>query len=137
MRRRMKNVVVAAAIAIAPAPIASANDCATAMDQRTMNECADQIYKKSDAELNALYKLIKQRLKDDTDTTKLLVAAQRAWVSFRDAECKFSTLAVSGGSVYPIIYSGCADRLTRKRIDDFKGYLMCEEGDLSCPVPAK
>ena len=137
MRRCMRNVVVAAAVAIAPAPIASANDCATAMDQRTMNECADKSYGKSDAELNALYKLIKQRLKDDTDTTKLLVAAQRAWVSFRNAECKFSTLAVSSGSVYPMIYSGCADRLTRRRIDDFKGYLMCEEGDLSCPFPAK
>ena len=137
MRRCMRNVVVAAAVAIAPAPIASANDCATAMDQRTMNECADKSYEKSDAELNALYKLIKQRLKDDTDTTKLLVAAQRAWVGFRNAECKFSTLALSGGSVYPVIYSGCVDRLTRKRIDDFKGYLMCEEGDLSCPVPAK
>ena len=135
MRRRMKNVVVAAAIAIASAPIASANDCATAMDQRTMNDCADKSYEKSDAELNALYKLIKQRLKNDTDTTKLLVAAQRAWVSFRDAECKFSTLTVSGGSVYPMIYSGCVYRLTRNRIDDFKGYLMCEEGNLSCPVP--
>ena len=54
MRRCMRNVVVAAAIAIAPAPIASANDCATAMDQRTMNECADKSYEKSNAELNAL-----------------------------------------------------------------------------------
>ena len=133
----MRRLFLLALVAMAPASIATADDCASAMDQSAMNECADKAYKKSDAELNALYKQIKQRLKDNADATKLLVAAQRAWVTFRDAECKFSTSAVSGGSVYPVIYSGCADRLTRKRIDDFKAYLMCEEGDLSCPVPAK
>jgi uncharacterized protein YecT (DUF1311 family) len=85
--------------------------------------------------LNVLYEQIKQRLKDDADTTKLLVAAQRAWVTFRDAECKFSTSGVSGGSAYPMVNAECANGLTRKRIDDFKTYLKCEEGDLSCPLP--
>jgi uncharacterized protein YecT (DUF1311 family) len=133
----MRRLFLLALVAIAPVPIAAADDCATAMSQRTMNECADKAYKKSDAELNALYKQIKQRLKDDADKTKLLVAAPLAWVTFRNAECKFSTSAVSGGSVYPVIFSGCAGRWTRKRIDDLKAYLMCVEGDLSCPVPAK
>ncbi len=123
--------------AMVSASIARADDCASAMDQRTMDECADKPYKKSDAELNVLYKQIEQRLEENTDTTKLLVAAQRAWLTFRDAECKFSTSGVSGGSVYPMIYAGCADGLTRKRVDAFKTYLKCEEGDLSCPVPAK
>ena len=51
-------------------------------------------YKKADAELNVLYRQITARLKDDKATTELLVAAQRAWVAFRDAECAFSA---SGG----------------------------------------
>jgi hypothetical protein len=29
------------------------------------------------------------------------------------------------------------DRLTGKRIGDFKNYLNCQEGALDCPVPAK
>jgi hypothetical protein len=31
----------------------------------------------------------------------------------------------------------CLDALTAKRVEDFKVYLKCEEGDLSCPVPAQ
>jgi uncharacterized protein YecT (DUF1311 family) len=120
---------------LAPASVARADDCANAMDQATMNECANKAYQKSDAQLNALYKQIRQRLKGDGDATKLFVAAQRAWVAFRDAACKFSTSGVSGGSIYPTVYAGCLDRLTKARVDDFKTYLACQEGDLSCPVP--
>ena len=93
--------------------------------------------KKADAELNALYRQITARLKDDQATTKLLVAAQRAWVAFRDAECDFSASGVSGGGALGMILAICLDRLTSKRIDDFKNYLKCQEGALDCPVPAK
>jgi len=133
----MRRLLFLVLVVMAPVSVARADDCTNAVDQRTMNECADKAYKKSDAELNALYKQIKQRLKGNVDGTKLLIAAQRAWVTFRDAECKFSTSAVSGGSVYPAIYAGCVDRLTKTRIDDLKAYLTCQEGDLSCPVPAE
>jgi len=136
MRRLLFLALVALMPAsLAPASAARADDCANAMDQATMNECANTAYQKSDAQLNALYKQIRQRLKGDGDATKLFVAAQRAWVSFRDAECKFSTSAVSGGSIYPTVYAGCLDRLTKARVDAFKTYLACQEGDLSCPVP--
>ena len=130
-------MVVMALASLAPTSIARADDCANAMDQATMNECANAAYQKSDAQLNALYKQIKQRLKGDGAATKLFVATQRAWVAFRDAECKFSSSAVSGGSIYPTVYAECLDRLTKARVDDFKTYLACQEGDLSCPVPAQ
>ena len=132
----MRRLFLLALIAMAPTPIARADDCANATDQRAMDECASEAYRKSDAELNALYKQIEQRLKSDTGTTKLLIAAQRAWVVFRDAECNFSTSRVSGGTIYPMIYTECADGLTQRRIEDLKRYLACEEGDMSCPVPA-
>ena len=132
----MRRLFLLALIAMAPTPIARADDCANATDQRAMDECAGEAYRKSDAELNALYKQIEQRLKSDTGTTKLLIAAQRAWVVFRDAECNFSTSRVSGGTIYPMIYTECADGLTQRRIEDLKRYLACEEGDMSCPVPA-
>lgn len=118
------------------APAAWAEDCANASDQATMNECADKAFKASDTELNALYKQIEARLKDDQDKTKLLVSAQKAWIAFRDAECDFSATGVAGGSVYPMIVLQCRDGLTQNRVKDFKNYLSCEEGDLSCPVPS-
>jgi uncharacterized protein YecT (DUF1311 family) len=113
-----------------------ADDCTNAQDQATMNQCADRAYRKQDAELNALYQQIKARLKDNADADKLLVAAQKAWIGFRDANCRFSASGVSGGSAYPMIYAACLADMTKARIKDFQANLKCEEGDLSCPVPA-
>ena len=77
------------------------------------------------------------RLKDDKATTELLVAAQRAWVAFCDAECAFSASGVSGGTAHGMILAICLDKLTGKRIDAFKDYLKCQEGALDCLIPAK
>lgn len=92
-------------------------------------------FKEVDAELNLLYKQIEARLADSPDIKKELVEAQRAWIAFRDAECRFGAAGVEGATAYPDIYAGCAEGLTRDRIEDFKTYLSCEEGDLSCPLP--
>lgn len=115
--------------------IVHAADCDNATDQSTMNQCAAQQNKAADKELNALYQQITNRLKSTPDSKKLLVGAQRSWVAFRDAECKFSSSGVEGGSAYPLIYSNCVTELTKARVQTFKNYLKCQEGDLSCPVP--
>lgn len=135
MRSGIGIIVLLAALL--PLATARADDCANARDQSTMNQCAEDALKKSDMELNALYTRIVQRLQDDAETLKLLVAAQRAWVGFRDAECAFQTADWTDGSAYPMFYAGCADALTKKRVDDFKTYLACEEGATGCPQPAQ
>ena len=133
----MKHVILSAALALfASGTAQAADDCANAQDQTTMDVCASDAFKKSDKQLNDVYKQIGTRLKDDADKTKLLVTAQRAWVAFRDAECAFSSSGVTGGSVYPMIHSMCLDGLTQTRAKDLQTYLACEEGDLSCPVPS-
>ena len=117
-------------------PLANATvDCANASDQATMNQCAGQDFKAADKELNTVYQQITGRLKDNLDGKKLLISAQRAWIGFRDAECKFSASGVTGGSVYPLIYSNCMTAVTKVRVEALKQYLKCEEGDMSCPVP--
>jgi len=133
----MKTVMLTAAVVLAIPAFAFARDkCANAKTQTAMNECAYASFKKSDKKLNKLYKHIEARLKDDADTNKLLVQAQRDWVKFRDSECDFQTAGAAGGSVRPMLVAMCMDNLTKSRIKDFGGYLKCEEGDLSCPVPA-
>jgi uncharacterized protein YecT (DUF1311 family) len=125
-------------LALAPVMFTSmafAVDCDNATDQATMNQCAAQQNAAADKELNALYQQITTRLKAEPERKKLLVGAQRAWVAFRDAECKFSAWGVEGGSVYPLIYSSCTTDLTKARVQTFRNYLKCQEGDLSCPVP--
>jgi uncharacterized protein YecT (DUF1311 family) len=115
--------------------LAHAVGCDNAADQATMNQCAAQQHAAADKELNALYQQITTRLKANPDSKKLLVSAQRSWIAFRDAECKFSASGVEGGSVYPLVYGNCITALTKARVETFKTYLKCQEGDLSCPVP--
>ena len=124
-------LILAAVLLASPA---QADDCANAADQRTMSECAAKDYTRADAQLNTLYKQINQRLKDNPEGKKALLTAQRAWLGFRDAECGFAASGVKGGSVYPMIYSQCLTEVTAKRVEAFKTYLDCQEGDLSCPV---
>lgn len=138
----MRRLLLLALIPMVLAPLApsfvSADECTdAAADQRTMDDCAEKAYRAADAELNTLYRQIERRLASDADTMKLLVATQRAWVGFRDAECRFAASGVSGGSAYPAIFAGCATGLTKKRIGDFRAFLTCAEGDMSCPAPAR
>jgi uncharacterized protein YecT (DUF1311 family) len=116
---------------------AEANDCANAQTQTQMNVCASESAKKADAALNAAYAQIKTRLKDDTSKIELITKAQRAWIAFRDAECGFAGSAVEGGSMQPMIVAACREEVTAKRTSELDAYLKCEEGDTSCPVPAR
>lgn len=110
--------------------------CDQASTQTDLSLCADQAYRKSDADLNAAYRDVMARLVDNKDATTRLQAAQKAWLFFRDAECAFSSSGVTGGSAYPMVLSMCLDKLTQARTKELRAYLKCEEGDMSCPVPA-
>ncbi|WP_442582786.1 lysozyme inhibitor LprI family protein [Mesorhizobium sp. ASY16-5R] len=119
-----------------PLATASAQDCANATDQATMSQCAGKALNDADKQLNADFKEIEKRLADDAGARKQLVAAQRAWIAFRDAECDFQSSGAAGGSIHPMLVANCKAALTNQRLMDFKNYLACEEGDMSCPVPA-
>lgn len=120
---------------IAFAAGARAEDCDNAMDEAAMNACADQSFKKADEDLNAVYQKLRDRKKDDEDAARLLIAAERAWVAFRDAECQFDAADSLGGSIYPMIYANCLERLTRARVKQFDRHLRCEEGEAACSEP--
>lgn len=123
-----------AASLLVPAAAARAGNCDA--NQMTMNECAGKAFEEADKQLNADFKEIEKRLVDDADAKKRLVAAQRAWIAFRDAECAFQTAPSADGSMYPMLVANCKAAMTNQRLMDFKTYLACEEGDMSCPVPA-
>lgn len=132
----MKRALLSAALVALMLPAAHADECMdAAQDQASMTACAAQAYQASDAELNRLFHEIRQRLGDDAETRMLLRDAGRAWIAFRDAECAFAASAVAGGSAYPMVHDLCLDDLTQSRIAEFRQYLDCEEGDMSCPVP--
>lgn len=98
--------------------------------QTMMTICAGQDYAAADAKLNRAYqKLAKD---GDADTLKLLKTAQRAWISFRDAECAYATAGSAGGSIHPMEVSMCLTTVTEDRIKQIEADNTCEEGDVSC-----
>ncbi|CAN7556168.1 lysozyme inhibitor LprI family protein [Aminobacter sp. LjRoot7] len=120
------------------ASVASAEECyRNDQTQMGMNICAAADYAASDAKLNTAYGDIMKCLSDNADARKMLQDSQRAWIAFRDAECKFASSGVEGGSIQPMIHSGCLQGLTDARVAQLGIYLKCEEGDLSCPVPGQ
>jgi uncharacterized protein YecT (DUF1311 family) len=117
---------------------AHANDkCQAAKTADELSKCADGDLKILDSALNKAYREIEHRLADSPDARNALIAAERAWVHFRDAECKFSASGVEGGSVYSSVVMQCTADLTAKRVAELRNYLSCEEGDLACPVPSE
>ncbi|MGE4481897.1 lysozyme inhibitor LprI family protein [Acidocella sp.] len=131
----MRLSSLAAVLTLLALPAAHAADCSRADTQMELDACAAAAFKADDATLNQLYARIEARLGGDADKRKALVAAQRAWVAYRDAACKFAASGVEGGSIHPMIVTDCEDRLTKRRIQDFQAYLSCQEGDTACPVP--
>jgi uncharacterized protein YecT (DUF1311 family) len=94
---------------------AAAGVCA--QDQQTMNRQAEAEFEKADAQLNHVYKKILADL--DAESQTKLKAAQRAWLTFRDAEAEFEAdQDARGGSMYPMLYEGTRSRLTKARIKE-------------------
>lgn len=105
-------------------------DCNHAVDQSTLNRCADQEFEAADARLNTTYKALAQQL--DTTSLERLKQAQRAWVAYRDAQCAFESEPSKDGSIYPMILSTCMEQATTARTSELEAHLFCEEGDVSC-----
>ncbi len=133
----MKRLSAIAILLVLASSAARADECLDkATTQVELNGCAGKALEAADAALNEAYQAILKRLGDDAEKRKLLVGAEKAWLSFRDAECAFSSSSSVGGSIHPMIFAECLTTVTEKRLADLTAYLHCEEGDLSCPVPA-
>lgn len=127
----MKKMIVAAMFLL-PVAQTSAADCNNAQTQGEMNQCAAEDYKKSDKELNLVY----QRALEKTsgELKNLLKLAQKKWISYRDADCKFQTQNTLDGSVYQMNMGICLRKKTEQRTKEFKDMLNCSEGDVSCSL---
>ena len=101
--------------------------CPDAETQLAMNMCAEIDFERADAALNAAWReaiaaaraadreIDRQSDQRPTEEAKLR-EAQRAWLVFRDAQCTVEGYEEArGGSMEPMVYSGCRARLTRER----------------------
>ena len=134
----MKRAAIMALLLFAGMGVAHAQqddekiDCNNAQNQADMNQCAYMDFDKADKQLNAVYK---QALKSQADmdkqnaefdenqagAVKALKKAQRAWIDYRDGECAAEGFQARGGSMEPMLISGCKAKLTRQRTGELKG----------------
>lgn len=124
----MNRVRMIALAALAGCFAASA---ASAQTQAQLNATAAQNLRRADQALNTQYTATTGRL--STPSRTLLRDAQRAWITFRDQQCRYESSAVRGGSAFAMVQSDCLARMTVDRTRDLRRLAQCEEGDLSCP----
>ena len=96
--------------------------------QSAMNICAYNDYRKADADLNATWKDAAANAKvidADAGTSQFaeLLASQRAWLAYRDAQCELETNRYLGGSILPLVRANCLTSMTEKRTAELNKYL--------------
>jgi uncharacterized protein YecT (DUF1311 family) len=104
--------------------------CTNPTSTLEINECAMRAYKAQDRELNEAYRALTASLKPDGagDTTDYaavktqLVAAQKAWVSFRDADCNALRKYYEQGTIRTAMHVGCLIERTAQRTKELKAW---------------
>ncbi|MEI2300631.1 lysozyme inhibitor LprI family protein [Ensifer sp. MJa1] len=134
--RRLAALALALALPLAPAQ-AQDVDCQNAVTQMDMNICANKDYEAADAELNKVYKQALAATKaQDKELAQIdanyvgaedaLKKAQRAWIGYRDGQCELSGFEARGGSMEPMLVSGCLTELTRSRTKELRAIVEPE-----------
>ena len=95
-----------------------------------MRQCGYYHWVGADIQLNQTYRKLQHKLGKSSATAKL-AAAERAWVTFRDATCDYETEGWGNGSGRSVVYQGCLQTLTEERNKKLQEYLECKNNE--CP----
>ena len=135
----MRGIWVFAALVAAGAMTGPAEaqdvDCNNAVAQADLNACAESDFEAADKDLNATYRAAMKSMREtDADleddmkgAEAALKKAQRAWIDYRDANCEAYGFQARGGSMEPMLVSGCKAELTRQRTKDLKELSVGED----------
>ena len=63
----------------------------------------------------------------DVGAVDALKRAQRSWIGYRDGQCELAGFEARGGSMEPMLVSGCLADLTRKRTAELKSVYETED----------
>ncbi|MTH79534.1 lysozyme inhibitor LprI family protein [Paracoccus aestuariivivens] len=85
-----------------------------------ISQCKMAETKAWDDLLNGEYKTLRKNYADQPELQKGLQAAQRAWIAFRDADCKFAYDVWGDGSIRQIVGADCQLRHTAHRAAELK-----------------
>ena len=123
------NKTIAAALALMLGGIAGAQT------QAEMNEQAVRDFNRADAALNAQYKVTQAFMvnlytqskaslppaeRKGLSSEAMLLASERAWLRFRDAQCELENYQSIGGTIHGFGVTMCMTDLTLKRTKQLK-----------------
>jgi len=106
---------------------AAAVDCAGLPNQMAMNQCQQTAVERADAEMNRVWKqarLAMTKADEEARTggrlggggyVQALLASQRAWLVYRDAECTIESYEWKGGTMQPFTEGQCLVQVVRAR----------------------
>jgi uncharacterized protein YecT (DUF1311 family) len=106
--------------------LAAAANCGDKPSQTAMTMCQAQVSERADAEMNQVWKQVYAQMqrsdREEPATTRsdlgfapALLASQRAWLKYRDAECQIESYEWRGGSMQSFTYNQCTTALTQER----------------------
>jgi uncharacterized protein YecT (DUF1311 family) len=106
-------------------------DCANAMTQAVMDQCARTDFEEADKELNVIWmaardrarKLDKQHDAEMKGAEAALLAAQRGWIAYRDGHCELGGWEAHGGSMEAQLVWDCKAELTQERTKQLKKFV--------------
>ena len=105
--------------------------------QAELNACAADELSAADAELNATWRQVLRKLQENPVAVERLRAAQRQWITLRDADLEALFPLAEGqqarveyGSMYPLLHHSAKARVTRERTRYLReSFLESEAGD--------
>lgn len=97
----------------------------SAQTQLEMNMAASEEFKIADKQLNLTYnKLIK--LLEPKEKSQL-VDVQKSWIKYKEAHCKFEADQYEGGSIQPLIWYSCLQKITEQRNEYLQNFIKERE----------
>jgi len=117
-------------ILLAPSVASADVDCATALSDPDINECASRDFERAETALNAAYKTLLADLKkmgtdipDALEARQKLIEAQREWVKFRDSDCDAKFALNKGGTIRTLMYFSCMTSHAEQRTKELVGFI--------------
>jgi uncharacterized protein YecT (DUF1311 family) len=108
----------------------SSDPCLTQRNTLEIDQCGQLTLKAKDKELNEAYQKLVRSLApadkaDNTDyqaVKKQLLDAQRAWIAYRDNDCKAKLKLNESGTIRGAVYLGCLTERTEQRTKELRSW---------------
>jgi uncharacterized protein YecT (DUF1311 family) len=109
----------------------------TATTQGELDGCAASLARAADAKLNRSYRQVMCHLgdEDSREEKAQLLASQRAWIAFRDADCAWQSSG--GGTIAPMNHSLCVASLSNDRAKELDAWPFNAPRDAIAPCDSK